>query len=179
MSVSEKRYPLEPLMEAGGFKSMSALRVVFPMGGPEYRRVKAGLSFDQADRWACRIGYLPWAIWPDWLDDLIEAEQVECPGCEVRFVPARKGHTFCTRNCRIATRKRERYRSDPEFAEKLKARSRADYEECRSYVQARNRRWRDQNRERISESRRAYYQRNREQELAWMRAYRQAKKAAA
>jgi hypothetical protein len=104
------RYPLEPLMAAAGIVSMKELRQWFPMGGVEYRRAKQGLSFYQADRWACRLGFLPWMVWPEWLD----AESVVCDEetCGRLFVPRDRHNRFCTPDCQykaLLAKQRQRY----------------------------------------------------------------------
>ena len=65
--MPERRWPLEPLLEAVGGRRA----VVFECrvsGATVDRWAEVGLSDYQADRSACRAGLNPSAIWPDWFD---------------------------------------------------------------------------------------------------------------
>lgn len=61
------RYPLADLAHAAGAADLADLA---RMLGITYRhacRLQAeGLSDDQADRYACRLGEHPAAVWPEW-----------------------------------------------------------------------------------------------------------------
>ena len=52
----------------GNCASMEALaRHVGVSHSTMHRRITLGtLSFDEADRWACRLGVLPHTVWPHW-----------------------------------------------------------------------------------------------------------------
>lgn len=138
--MTERRYPLESLLDAAGM-TLSQLREVCPMGGSVYRNARTvGLTEAQADRWACKVGLVPWLVWGDWLDDA----QVECAerSCTERFVPSRKNHIYCSRTCCIRKQMQEyraRRSDDPEYQAFRRAESRAYYEECGDYVRARQR----------------------------------------
>lgn len=64
---TERRWPLEPLLEAVGGRRA----VVFECrvsGATVEHWAEHGLSDRQADRSACRAGVHPSAIWPGWID---------------------------------------------------------------------------------------------------------------
>lgn len=131
------RYALEPLMRAAGIASMAELRAIFPMNGTMYRRViDDGLSEEQADRWAVRLGLLPWDVWSEWLS----AAEVSCAAtdCTVRFVPVQATQRFCCQSCSSRQRRRERYRRDPAYRKRRRAAARRYYEVHGEQVRARN-----------------------------------------
>lgn len=134
------RYPLQPLLDAAGM-TLNDLRQVCPMGGSTYRRARTdGLSEEQADRYACRVGLVPWVIWPDWLDEL----RVECADekCAERFVPRMRSQRFCSRACGNRHRTREALRvkrQDPAFREAERLRRQANYRQTREYEARRQR----------------------------------------
>lgn len=50
--------------------SPNELRVRVRCNGRDWRRAAAvGASVWEADRWACRAGYHPAEIWPEWVED--------------------------------------------------------------------------------------------------------------
>ncbi len=174
-----RRYPFASLLEAVPWSEFELSRRIGLTGTSLRRAREHGFSESAADRYACRAGFVPWHIWPEWLDDIIADESIPCEECGTSFVPSRKGHGFCTRNCRARKRKRERYASDPEFAERTKAYQQAYYEECGDYVRSRVRLWREENPDRVRSGRRAYYETHGEQERAKNRERYHARKAAA
>lgn len=174
------RYPLQPLLDMAGM-TLNELRQVCPMNGPVYHNARTlGLTEAQADRWACKVGLVPWLIWPDWLDDAL----VECaePSCDVRFVPSRKTNIYCSRACMCRTKNREaqrrRYQTDPAFREAKKAANRGYYVEAARSIQMKSSRWREANPDRARENQRRYYAENkariREQQAEYKRRRREA-----
>lgn len=131
-------YPLAPLMEAAGLRTMAELRARCPMNGQQYRRViDHGLSEVQADRWAVKLGLLPAEVWPGWVDDA----KVECAAedCQVRFFPVQAHQRFHHATCSSRQRRRDRYRTDPAYRDERRRQARRYYEECGDYVRERNR----------------------------------------
>lgn len=132
-----RRYPLEPLFALTGW-TLNQVNRLAPCNGYEYqRRRTVGVTERTADRLAVAAGFHPWSVWPE----LAEEASLECPECGGRFVPTRKGHRFCTPQCRLRLWKRNRYATDPAYAEKVRAQRRASYQECREYEVARQRRY--------------------------------------
>jgi hypothetical protein len=172
-----QRYPLEALTDASELSEAALVRQV-GMSGSTLKRVRVeGLSEAQADRYACRLGLVPWMVWPNWLDDA----QVPCKECGELFVPKRKGHVYCTVRCgrRANDRenKRRRYASDPEYAAAVRERSRRYREVAARSLKVKDAARRERNRERNRERARAYYAANAERIKARQRAYHHRKKA--
>jgi hypothetical protein len=109
---SERRYPLEALVEASGLTEAALGRAVGLSGSTLGKARRHGLREDAADRYAVRAGLHPLEVWTDF-------GQVPCAECDGLFAPTRKGHRFCSRLCADRLRSRERYRrnyaSSPEF----------------------------------------------------------------
>ena len=158
------RYSLAPFFELTGW-SMKRVTTVAPCNGVEYGiRLSDGVTDRIADRLAVAAGYHPHEIWPE----LEALAAVACAGsrCSERFVPLRKSHRFCSKECFQREWKRDRYRqryaSDPEFRARERARSRAR---------------RDGESPRVTKVKKAaWYQRNRERILADRQAERDARK---
>jgi hypothetical protein len=138
--VTDRRYPLQPLLDAAGM-TMSDLRQHCPMDGSTYRNARArGLIEQQADSYACRLGLLPWLVWSDWLDEL----HVTCADekCTQRFVPRTQSHRYCSKACGNRVRTRlllARKRQDPAFREAERLRRQANYAQTREYEAKRQR----------------------------------------
>lgn len=145
-------FPLRPLMEAAGLATMSAVRSRFPMNGAAYRQVlDRGLTEEQADRWAVKLGLLPAEVWPEWLDDL----EVECAAvdCSVRFVPVQAHQRYCGSTCSSRQRRRDRYKADPTYRRQRKAEAARYYEANGEAVRERNREAKRDARQRAAERR--------------------------
>jgi lambda repressor-like predicted transcriptional regulator len=174
-----QRYPLEALTDASGLSEAALVRQV-GMSGSTLKRVRVeGLSEAQADRYACRLGLVPWMVWPNWLADA----QVPCKECGELFVPKRKGHVYCTIKCcrRVHDRehKRKRRLRDPEWAERDRERSRRYRESAAKAIRVKDAARRERNREAERERAKAYYAANAERVKARVRAYRERQKDAA
>ena len=139
------RYPLQPLLDAAGI-TMSRLRDVVAIGGSTYANARRiGLTAEQADRYAVKLGLHPYEVWPEMADDAAKAASVTCPECERGFFPVRSSQVYCSKRCRQRLLQREwkrnRYQSDPQFAAAQRAARRAYYAECGEYERARQRRY--------------------------------------
>ena len=131
------RYPLQPLLDAAGM-SLSELRELCPMNGRVYRNARTiGLTEDQADRWSCKVGLLPWLIWSDWLEDA--ERKCAADDCTERFVPRDKANIWCSRRCYQRIKMR-RYRSTEAGRENNRKWRNAWYAECAAYDIASSRR---------------------------------------
>lgn len=176
----QKRYPLQPLIDILGMSEAAMARRVGLSGSSLVKARTLGFTEAAADRYAVRAGFVPWMVWPEWLDDAIADVSVVCAAedCDVTFIPSRKGHRCCSDRCSKLHHKRTRYRDDPEFAESVRQRRRAHYEECVEYERAASRLNHQRNRDRRLEGMRAYYRENAEELKAKQRARYAAKKAA-
>jgi lambda repressor-like predicted transcriptional regulator len=165
--MTGRYYPLEALVAASGLSEAALARRVGLSGTTLKNARVRGLREDAADRYAIRAGLVPWLVWSDWLEDT----EVECADerCQARFVPSRVGHRFCSRRCQQRFNRRERYRSDPDFAERCKEADREYQASSRRATRLRHAAYRAQNRESIRRRRRDYYLRNREELLAKQR----------
>lgn len=140
-----RRYPLADLLEAAGM-TLSEFRQVQPMSGSTYRNaLDLGLTEDQADRWATKVGRHPAEVWPGWMDDQIRGCERDCEECATPFIPKRKDARFCSFTCRRrpierAKKRRQRqadpaadrarvaaYQSDPRVQEIRRIKARARY----------------------------------------------------
>lgn len=188
-----KRYPLQNLIDAAGITGANELstaelgrRLGMPYNTLQRAR-RRGLVESAADRWACRLGFVPWLVWPEWIDDVIADCEVVCADefCGGRFVPKRGNQKYCDPRCahRVAKRNyaRRKYQTDPEVrARKLAAVAayresskrarlvyqRAYYRENAPVLLAKKAAYREANRELLRERQRAYRQRKREQKAA-------------
>lgn len=114
-----RRYELEPLLRAAGGISLKRLQQTVGFNGPTYRNVRdRGLTPDQADRYAVRLGLHPFEVWPELLDHQIVDAQRSCAatGCANTFMPhAGKGgqnRRYCSDPCR-ARESMRRHRATP------------------------------------------------------------------
>ena len=128
-----KRYPFGPLEASAGTESTSALAAQLDVDANQvYRWRRYGVTADQADRLATRLGLHSFALWPE-----LEAEATRrCDECGDQFVPTRKDARFCRRQCRQRNWARTNYRRR---ADSLRARRRAYYAECGEYERQRHR----------------------------------------
>lgn len=152
-----------------------------------YRWRRRGLSRLTADRAAVAAGYLPYLIWPDWLDDSIAAVEAEdaansrecaAEDCDRMFL-AGPSQRFCSKRCQrraaetrrrptkrardIAQRK-DRYARDPEHRRAMLAYQRT-YQAHPVIAEQRR------------QYRRDYYKKNREREIERQRLYDARKRA--
>lgn len=125
-----RRYPVEPLVEFSRLPLDQFRRRVSCSGSTWVDVRERGLTIDVADRWAVKLGIHAVNIWPEMLDDLIEAVHVPCaaPDCPVTFLPpelgkGQKARRYCSRRCQIRTNARRRYQEDAETRERRKAMS--------------------------------------------------------
>jgi lambda repressor-like predicted transcriptional regulator len=159
-----RRYPLDALVRASGLTEAALARKVGLSGTTLKQARERGLKESAADRYAVRCGLHPLEVWPE----LAEAAEAVCAAddCDVRFVPSRKGHRYCSSLCANRRRsrewKRKRYAEDPEYAQARRDEAARYRAEARAYVNAQARRWRSENPGRVSETHKAWRERNRE-----------------
>lgn len=117
---------------------------------------RQGLTLERAESTAGAIGYVPYEIWPELLDDLIASQERECAAedCEQRFLPYRPQNIYCSRRCKARVERR-RYRARPEAKERKRESNRRYYEECRDYLRAKQSEYDALHREEINARRRA------------------------
>lgn len=121
-------YDFARLAAVMGLTEPQAARALGLRGKTEQQYRRDGMSELVADRLAVKAGFVPWTIWPEWLE---EAKRTcEARGCELRFVPARSTQRFCSGACRDREGVRRRYHANPE---PKKASRRAYYQEAADY----------------------------------------------
>lgn len=91
------------------------------------RAYRDGLSEKRADRWAVRLGFDPYQVWPHMLDQAIEDLYRECPRCGTRFVPVRRTQIGCSPACARWLRNRRR-RARPKAQAAARAQAAAYYQ---------------------------------------------------
>jgi hypothetical protein len=179
-----RRYPIEPLMALTG-KTQFALLEGRRVNSETWSNIRdRGFTPQMADKVACANGFHPSLVWPSWEQDEFDELSVACKGCETLFIPKRKGQKFCTHPCghryRERVRRRKRYATDPEYAQKRRDDARAYYEEAKRAKQLYRRVYYLANKEKEAARQKAYDARNRERVNAARRArYRRQKDAAA
>lgn len=154
--MAERRfYPLQALAEVAGveFRSLGRLLGLSGSSWPVVR--DRGATMDAAERYAVRLGLHPFSVWPEMADEAAARVSKPCVECGEPFIPTRKGHRFCSHNCRERRRMRKKYQSDPVWREQRLAGRRAYYEECADYEKAQEKRRYWENPEAHREARRA------------------------
>lgn len=103
------RYPLQPLLDAGGLSLARAARQLGTSGSSLKRFAAEGMDRDAAERLALRAGLHPYEIFTDMLEHDLTYSDQECaaPECEERFAP-RPTKRFCSKRCRWRFNRRER-----------------------------------------------------------------------
>lgn len=143
--MSDHRYPLGPLLAAiGGAAGPKQLRM---SGATLQKLLESDLTEEQADRYAARVGLVPFEVWPEMAEHRAE---------EYLSHLRRKQ----------AENQRKRYQRDPEVRETIKARRRAYYAQCAEYERARERRRYAENAEEMRAKRRERYARQKAQREA-------------
>lgn len=132
------RYPLADLVRASGLSEAALARKVRLAGSTLKLARERGLTEAAADRYAVRAGLHPLEVWPEMVDEAYRP--CAAVGCERRFIPTRKGHVYCSRNCRDRVSERLRYHRDPAHAARKRAARRRYYQEVGQYERARERR---------------------------------------
>lgn len=109
---------------------------ISPTTAARYER--DGLTDEQAERYATRIGYHPFTIWPEMADHRIAAITRICQECSTPFVPNRGFQRYCSHACGHRQRNREwarqRYAADPDFRAQQLQRNNIYYQECRDAI---------------------------------------------
>lgn len=142
-----RRYELEPLLRAAGGISLKRLQQTVGFNGPTYRNVRdRGLTPNQADRYAVRLGLHPFEVWPEMAEHQIADAMRLCAAtdCDSCFLPRDRHHRYCSPTCSSRHRRRLRYQRDPEYRDRRRADSAAYYAFARNYVVARERRSRQE-----------------------------------
>ena len=63
---AQRPYALDRLLDAVGMSSGELGAHVFASGSTVRRVGAEGLTEEQADTWACRLGLHPALVWPEW-----------------------------------------------------------------------------------------------------------------
>lgn len=71
VACAPMRWPLEPLLELTGHTTHTLGKALGISGSWVKECRTTGLSDLVADRWACRLGHHPSAVWPDWFDAVL------------------------------------------------------------------------------------------------------------
>lgn len=121
--MTPHRYPLASLIEASRQSYDNARRTVGASGTDWTRAARDGILEAKADRWAVKLGLVPFEVWPDWLDDAFRP--CTATGCPNRFAPYRDQDLYCSRTC--ARRERVRRHRATEHGRAQNA------EACRRY----------------------------------------------
>lgn len=140
-------YDLERLEQATGYSvRQMAAHLGFAHTENLYRLRRTGLSLDLAERYAIKLGRVPYEVWPEWLAESAElAWETEQQDRERADLGERE------RKAKNAERYRRLYRSNPAYREAQKAKRRRYSEESHDYVLGRQRRYHEANRERDNE----------------------------
>lgn len=163
------RYRLQELAKLAGL-SKSQMQQTISVGGRDWSTYwNDGVSWKVADRAANRCGFHPAEVWPEWVEEALEALSRHCSECGRRFVPAQSNHRFCTAPCRERwwgreSKRRQWQRLDAEAKERRLQQMRDYRRECAAALSAK---------------RRARYAANAEVERARERARYWAKKVSA
>lgn len=142
-----KRYPLQNLLDALGLSGDLTTAELGRRLGMSYntltRARKLGLSEVLADRYACAHGFVPWLVWTEWIEDVIESVSVACANdrCDVRFVASRKNHRYCSDACRNSFNERKARREGQAWTQRKLEYRRRYYRENGDYERARQRRY--------------------------------------
>lgn len=119
-SATPRRYRLQPLAQMAGMTDREAL-LALKVSGTTYQKYRdEGLSRDVADRMAERLGFHPYEVWPDMVEDDLEdladlppeGQQCAAWGCPEWFIPSRVGGSkrwpprFCSTRCRNRDKRR-------------------------------------------------------------------------
>lgn len=69
ITTSERRFPVEPIRELEGVGLRTLAGRLGMSDSKLYRHIRqGGWTFDLADSYAIRLGYMPEEVWPDFLD---------------------------------------------------------------------------------------------------------------
>jgi hypothetical protein len=94
-TVPAPSWPLATLLAAAGVEVTQLPHLVRVSSTAVQRADVEGLSDGQADRWACRLGWHPGAIWADWFNESAVraaiAERVIAPKGRGSVTPWRSG----------------------------------------------------------------------------------------
>lgn len=152
---AERRLSITPLVEALNLApGESVSRALGISGSALTAYTTCGMEERTADRLAARAGFVSWVLWPELLEDAIEDVTRECEAddCNRTFVPPSRApfKRFCTPACRKRVQRREQYRNDPSFRERVLGDMKRYYEETRTYQVKRARWYREQARRRAA-----------------------------
>jgi hypothetical protein len=141
-----KRYPLAPLLaltrspETGLRMSNGELGDLLGLSACAVQKWQtAGLTDRRADQAAVALGFDPYTVWPELMDELIASQSKPCENCKEPFVPTNKRQRFCTTNCRTAAWHRMNYARNEAVRAKRKADRVAYYEVAGEYERKRER----------------------------------------
>ena len=73
-TLRPRLWPAQPLIDAAEHLNVPVVpRAVGASGTTWAHALSNGLTDQQADRWACRLGFHPIEIWPNWCDEKEQA----------------------------------------------------------------------------------------------------------
>lgn len=113
-AIVKKRYPIDPLFKAM-LMTPNAAAELLKLSGSTYQDYRArGVTIDTGERLASRVGFHFTEIWPEMMDDIIEAETIPCPGCGTGFIPLYVDQRYCEPRCaNTAGVRRRRAKKNP------------------------------------------------------------------
>lgn len=89
-----RRYPMAPLLALTGMSESAFARLVWLSGTTLKNAREHGFVESAADRYACRAGFHPSQVWPDFAHDVCALED-----CDELFRPRRPGHIYHDQKC--------------------------------------------------------------------------------
>lgn len=126
-------YPLEPLLaltrsrETGLRMNYMELSKLLNVSRDAVQQWSVhGIPDKRLEEVAVAVGFDPYNVWPELLDDLIAEQSKPCENCQEPFVPTNRRMRFCSTNCRTNAWHRANYARNEAVRERRKA-YRADY----------------------------------------------------
>lgn len=174
-----RRWPFADLARSMGMEPSAAARRL-GLSGTTWKQVRdLGLKHQSAEQRATKAGFHPAEVWGQaWLDAEWDELSIGCVarGCQERFIPTRKGHKYCSDNCRNREGNRRFYNNNELWRARKRKQNRAYQAEASRAILARKQAYYRENAEQIKAKRRAHYQANREQVIARNTEYKRRKR---
>lgn len=153
------KYPFAPLAAVMGMSEAQACRQLNLAGKTAQKYRRDGMSELVADRMAVKAGFAPYEVWPEWLDEGLQAAQAaEEAAAEAKRAYQREWA-------------RKKYQEDAEHRAAKLAKAAQYRIEAREALRRQSARYRQANPEKVAAKRAAWYAANRERERATRRAY--------